>query len=117
MQAGTLTRYRLKIFTTDVPQCMTSASGFAILHGPEESSQRIQLPRQDRMSFQPGTDDMWSSAEMQDVGDLQSLTLGLHKPVRFICDCIGCVSAGREDEVKTGAPTVGLGSVFLTVTK
>ena len=30
------------------------------------------------MSFQPGTDDIWTSTEMQDLGELQSLTLGLN---------------------------------------
>lgn len=60
---------------------MAYASGFAQLHGPENSSQTIMLPKQDRMSFQPGTEDVWTTAEMQDVGDLQRLTLGLHEPV------------------------------------
>ena len=84
MHAGRLTRYSIKLHTTDVPQCMANASGFAILHGMQESSQRIGLPRQDRMSFQPGTDDTWTSAEMQDLGELQSLTLGLNDHVSTI---------------------------------
>ena len=60
---------------------MAGASAFAILQGPQESGQRILLPRQDRMSFHAGTEDVWLTGEVQDLGDLQSLTLGLHEHV------------------------------------
>lgn len=97
----------MKVYTTDVPQCMTGASGFAILHGREDSSQKILLSRQDRMSFQSGTEDEWSSAEMQGVGELQSMTIGLHEPVRpgalpkSPAEHIGCLHCVRSTSIIT----------------
>lgn len=65
-----------------MPQAMSSAAGFAILHGAgSSSSKEVLLPQQTSSTFQAGTQDTWATPEMPDLGPLQKLTIGLKEQV------------------------------------
>ena len=60
---------------------MSRADGFAILHGASNSSSKVLLTQQSDDSFQAGSHDTWSTRDMQDLGPLQKLTIGLKEQV------------------------------------
>ena len=63
---------------------MAEDTGFAIVHGPSTSSKEIPLARLSASTFHDGTEDTWTTCDMQDLGALQRLTIGLRDVVR--CD-------------------------------
>ena len=56
---------------------MASAEGFAVLYGPDGCSKEINLMQQSASTFHSGTQDTWTTADMQDLGALQKLSIGL----------------------------------------
>ena len=64
-----------------MPQSMSNAGGFAILHGPSSSSKEVMLDRHCVTTFQAGAEDTWLTSDMQDLGALQKLTIGLKEQV------------------------------------
>ena len=79
--AGCLTQYGVTVHTSDMHQAMSSAGGFAILHGASRSSREVLLTQHDSSTFQAGAQDTWTSPDMQDLGPLQKLTIGLKEQV------------------------------------
>ena len=73
--------------TSDIPQSVAEGAGFAILHGPSSSSssstKEIPLVRQSASTFHDGTENTWTTCDMQDLGALQRLTIGLKDAVRL----------------------------------
>ncbi len=72
-----MARYSITVHTSDVPQSMVDAGGFVVLHGANVSSKEVMLKRQDSATFQSGAQDTWTTSDMQDLGPLQKLTIGL----------------------------------------
>ena len=56
---------------------MTDAGGFVVLHGPSAVSEEIMLTQQSSSTFQSGAQDSWVTADMQCLGALHKLTIGL----------------------------------------
>ena len=81
--AETMTRYSIRVHTSDIPQSVAEGAGFAIVHGPSISSKEILLARQSASTFHDGSEDTWTTRDMQDLGALQRLTIGLRDAVRF----------------------------------
>ena len=86
---GTLTNYSITVHTSDMPQYMSNAGGFAILHGPSCSSKEVILERHGSTTFQAGVEDTWLTSDMQDLGAIHKLTIGLKEQVTVQC-CIAC---------------------------
>ena len=93
VHAGRLTKYSIKVDTSDMPQAMANVHGFAVLHGPSCSSREVLLTQQSGSTFQPGSEDTWVTADMQDLGALQKLTIGLKEQVRSEASLHHCVDA------------------------
>ena len=60
---------------------MAGGTGFAILHGASMSSSETLLVQQSARTFQSGAQDTWVTCDMQDLGALQRLTIGLKDAV------------------------------------
>ena len=90
VHAGVLTRYSITVHTSEMQQAMSSAGGFAILHGTSSSSKEVLLTQQSGSTFQAGCQDTWSTLDMQDLGALQNLTIGLKDQVTACCLCPHC---------------------------
>ena len=73
-------------------QAMSSTGGFAILHGASRSSKEVLLTQQSGSTFQAGCQDTWSTPELQDLGALQKLTIGLRDQVTAWCLCATSVA-------------------------
>jgi len=80
--AGTMARYSITVHTSDIPQSVAEGTGFAIMHGPSISSKEVPLARQSASTFHDGSEDTWTTCDMQDLGALQRLTIGLRDAVR-----------------------------------
>ena len=80
-----MAQYSISVHSSDVPQSMAGGTGFAILHGPSTSSSETLLVRQTARTFQSGAQDIWVTCDMQDLGALQRLIIGLK-------DAVGCPS-------------------------
>ncbi len=78
-----MARYSITVHTSDIPQSVAEGAGFAILHGPSISSNEILLVRQSASTFHDGTENTWTTCDMQDLGALQRLTIGLKDAVRL----------------------------------
>lgn len=81
LHAGSMTQYSITVYTSEMQQAMSSTGGFAILHGGTSSSREVQLSKQTGSTFRAGAHDTWSTPEMQDLGPLQKLTVGLKEQV------------------------------------
>lgn len=77
-----MARYSITVHTSDIPQSMAEATGFAIMHGPSLCSKEIPLAQQSASTFHDGSEDTWTTCDMQDLGALQRLTIGLRDAVR-----------------------------------
>ena len=83
-----MTQYSITVHTSEMQQAMSSAGGFAILHGTRSSSKEVLLTQQSSNTFQAGSQDTWSTPKLQDLGALQKLTIGLKDQVTAWCLCL-----------------------------
>ena len=78
-----MAKYSITVHTSDIRQSVAEGTGFAIMHGSSISSKETPLARQGSSTFHDGAEDTWTTCDMQDLGALQRLTIGLRDAVRF----------------------------------